>query len=212
MNKEELIARLILSTRRKNRQFSVTEVANNLLELIHIIKNIDEVGETIGLKRDMINRILSVLKLNKEVQKLFSEKKINSYFVAYYLKSFNNKEQLIIANEVVNNGLTSTDVRALSPLRKSFPSLSIDDLINKVKKSKKIKVYVAYFQITQDKFDKTKFIDNLCKNIGVENFISIETKGFLGILKITEEGKKKLNIISKNKNTTVSQIINQLIS
>lgn len=211
-NENEIFARIILSTKRKKRELSIVQVANDINSIISIYKDKKKVAELLGLSQNMINRFLSVLKLSERAQKYFKEGKIKVVNVAYYLRTFDEKEQVYILEKIIKGEMSNQDIRALAPLKKNFPELNIRDLIKKLLNSKNTKIYVIYFQIPNLKTEKSFILNKISNVIEKSNIISLKVNEYLGILKISEEGYKKIIDFSKNRKVSIKKSLEIIIS
>ncbi len=209
-SKEELIARLILNTKRTKRPDSIVQIADDIIQLKEKLGSLDVVGDTIGISKHMLNQFLGINKLSTKVFELVKQRELDSVSVAYYLGKHSTNDQLKLALEYIDGKINSQDLRGLGPLRSKYPDQSIEFLIEKTLRSKNIKVSVVYFQL-HDFNSIAELKGRFVKLIGDDEFVSIENKGLLGILKITAKGEKKLRSEATILKLTFKDYINNLV-
>lgn len=213
MTDEELnkaIARLILSTKRKRRQFSLYEIALDINTLKKSIGNINEVASIIGISSGMLNQFLSVFKLPDPVIELVKKREIDSVSMIHYLSKFNNEDLLILSELLSTKKLSSQDLRILIPYRKQHKSESIQDLVKRIHSSKNIKVSV----IRINKQDTSKSIielkSNFSNQVGIENLIQIEFNNEFIDIKLSKQGEKILKEKAKMSKKSLEELISNI--
>ncbi len=209
---DKLRAKIILSTKRRSRQYSVIEIAEDLETLIKIKGSKKQVGKIIDLSPSMIDKFLSVFRLQTEIIDYIKNREIDQVSMVYYLSKFDKKDSLDLLPYILNKQLSTQDLRVLIPYRKSHENDSITDIINNLKKTKNIKVSVI--RVHND--DTHKNIDVLYETfkqlVGSENvFEIVPNKDFIDI-KISKSGEKILREKAKKEHLTFQRIINSLIS
>lgn len=198
-SREQLIASLILNTKRNKRLNSLIEIAEDIESLSKETGGVDEVAKLIGISTHMLNQFLSVQKLSKKVREKVASRELDSVSVANYIAKYDEKDQEYLADNYINGYLNSQDIRVLGPLRTKFPKTAIDALAEKVIKSKDIKVSVFYVQLPSE-MSSVELTDKIMNVVHEDDIISIEVKGFLGIIKLTKEGEDLLKERSKGRN------------
>lgn len=214
MNEEEVnkaVARVILSTKRVKRQYSLYDIASDIEFLKGAKGNIKEVSKVIGISPGMLNQFLSVFKLPIDIVELVKNRKIDSVSIINSLSKLENKDVLELSEMLRNNLISSHDLRVLIPYRKQFPNESIEELVKRIRSSKNIKVYVLRIS----KQDTTKPLEELEKiftdSVGSENLHSIEqTNDFINI-KIFKEGERCLRGKAKSKKITLQELVSNLV-
>ncbi|NQU88225.1 MAG: hypothetical protein HQ541_20955 [Mariniphaga sp.] len=169
-----------------------------------------KVADVISVSTNMLNRFLSVKKLNPEVQKLFYTREIDNINLAYYIKNLNFSDQLILAKKYASGEMNSQDIRVLMPLRKINPDSNIIDLCEKVMKSKNIKIYIAQFEVLAYPTSKDTLTIKFEKLIGKKNLYSISLDNNTCTLKVTKTGEKQLREIAKSKNKSLQSFLNSI--
>lgn len=215
MTQEELnkaIARVILSTKRKSRQYNLVEIATDIQKLKTSLGSLNEVANVIGISSGMLNQFLSVFKLPKNVLKLVEERKIDSVAIVHYLSKYSNEDITQLSDLIVLNNLSSQDLRVLLPYRKQFPQERVVDLVDKLHQSKNIKVSVI--RISEN--DTCKSFDDLnelfATQVGVENIIAIEINKKNIDIKVSKKGEKILRETAKKNRLTLQEFIFKLIN
>lgn len=208
----ELLARLIINTKRKVRQDNIVEIAEEITELSQKLGGIKQVSEKLNISSEMLSHFLKVKKLNVEVKKLVEKRKIDSVTVVKYLSKFIEEEQIYIANEIIKGNLNSVELRYIYPLRNKFRELSIQDVVNKHLQSKNIKISKAVFEIRDNKLSIENLKNVFSKIVGEENFISVNIENNTGTLKVSQNGEKILRDSARKENMTLKQFFSKTLN
>jgi hypothetical protein len=207
----KVIARLILSTRRKSRNFSLFEIASDILYLKNSFGNLSEVSKLVGVSPGMLNQFLSVFNLPEFVLGMVKERKIDSVSMVHYLTRFKEADIISLSKLIVSKELSSQDLRILLPFRKQHPNADILDLVKKIKSSKNIKISV----IRIDKSDTEKSILELTKafvnEVGKENLYAIEENINFIDIKLLKEGETILRQKARLEKKSLQEFISILI-
>ncbi|MBM3241381.1 hypothetical protein FJZ31_34300 [Candidatus Poribacteria bacterium] len=216
MNREEMreivIARLIANTCRKKRPNSLIEIARDIRWLENDLGSLKAVSETIGISTDMLGQFLSVERLSPEVQNLVAERKIDLVNIVHYMRNFDSEAQQVIAREVIEGRLSGEDIRALAPLQKSLPHLTIEQLISRIQKSRDVKVYVAYFRVPPEFKNSNELKGKFEKIVGETEIVSFTVKDYVGTLELTSAGLKKLREAAKKRNLSLRKFVDMIVS
>jgi hypothetical protein len=205
------IARVIVSTATKKRQFSLFDIAEDIKYLKKENGGMKKVSQVIGISAGMLNQFLSIYKLPEEIIELVKSRKIDSVSIVHHLSKFKKEEAIELSNLIINDGLSSQDLRILLPYRKQFPHKSINELVKKINDSKNIKVSVIRFSSSDLKKSITSLKDSIVSLVGKENFLTIDNYDNYIDLKITALGEKTLREIVKTQHQTFQELISQLI-
>lgn len=207
----KIIARLILSTRRKSRNFSIYEIASDILYLKNSFGNVNEVANLVGVSSGMLNQFLSVFNLPEFVLKMVKERRIDSVSIVHYLSKFKDADIISLSQLLISKELSSQDLRILLPFRKEHPNEDILDLVKKINSSKNVKVSV----IRIDKSDTEKSIIELTQvfenEVGRENLYAIEEKNNFLDIKLLKRGESILRQKAKLKKKSLLEFITILI-
>jgi len=214
MTEEQLnqtIVRVLLSTKRKSRKYSIYDTATDIACLKKELGNMNEVAKVIGITSGMLSRFLSVFKLPLSVQELVKQREIDRISLVLDSSKLKEEDILKLAEKGLLKELSSQDIRTLVAYRKENKTGSIDNLVEEMLKSKNIKASV----IRIDKGDTTKSIEELNKiftrEVGKDNLIIIElNKNFIDI-KLSKTGEKILRQKSKEQKEVLHELIKQLI-
>lgn len=207
---EKRLARLLANTLTRKRPHSIIVVVEDIIWLKNKLSSLKAVSERIGISTEMLTRFMNVKKLCPEVQKLVKNRNIDSVEIVNPLTFFDFDSQLVIAKNVVNGHLTSSDLKVLRSYKKNLPNLGVTQLIERVLNSKDKKVYVLNFYIppiVKPKNVLLKF-QNL---IGKNEIISFESKRQIGKIKVTKIGLKTIREHSKKKNLNLRKYIQKYI-
>lgn len=208
----EATARILLSTKRKSRQYSLYEIASDILFLKNEIGGINNVSKIIGISTGMLNQFLSVFKLPAEIIELLKERKIESVSSAHILSKFNNEDSIQLAQLILTEGLTSQELRIILPFRRKNLNEPIIDIVRRVLDSKNIKVSVIRISESKLKCSITELENRILNLIGNENFLTISSSNSNIDLKITTEGEKKVRQKAKENKLSFQEFINKIIA
>lgn len=212
INESELIARLIASTKRKKRNFSIVEIADDIVRLKKLYTgNLKKVAATLGLSVGMLNQFLSVFKLPEEIKKLVHERKIDSVALVFLLSKLSREDILGLHTEIMSGNLNSQELKILLPFRKQHPDQNITELLQQVHASKNIKVSVMQFPKNVVQKTQNNLSEIIKTLIGEENFVTIDSDEKLFYIKIKKSGEKILRNIAKDKKMSLSDLMITLI-
>lgn len=206
------IARVIISTSTKKRQFSIFDIAEDIKYLKKEYGDMNKVSQIIGISAGMLNQFLSIYKLPDEIIELVKSRKIDSVSIVHHLSKFKKEESIELSNHIINEGLSSQDLRILLPYRKQHPLKSISELIKEINNSKNIKVSVIRFSCSELKISIASFENVIINIVGKENFLAISMSENYIDLKITVLGEKLLRKIAKKQKMTFPKFISQLVN
>ncbi len=209
---DHALAAVIASTKRKSRGLNPLQVADKILLLLDGFDTLSEVSERVDLSYEMLRQILSVVKCSKEVRKLVSEGKLKSYDILHRLSKLRAADQNLVAKAVVAGDLNSGDVRAIVSLRRDMPSVSIKKIIDRIKGSRNIRHYIAYFLVTSREFKPEKLRYRFDESFGERNIVSFKVDSHLGELVLNVEGKRRLQKSAKESGLTKRKFIENLVS
>ena len=167
---KEVIFRVILNTKKKkgkSRPNNLYEIAQDILFLKNKLGNIKSISKLIEISPNMLNRFLSVLNVTPELIPSIQRREIDNINAMYYIQKLSSQDQIKIGNLLKEGKINSTDIRAITPLRKKNPHISLEKLLSKVEKSKPIKNYIILFQ---NKNNIPLFNKKLTEIINKENF------------------------------------------
>lgn len=123
------------NTRRKKRKEDLVTIARAVEYLVKLYKSQKAVAEKVGLSPEMIRQFLTVLKLPAEVQKLFSNRQIDSVDVAKDLVALKDRnKQTTVARKMTD--LLSKDARDVQRIVKGerIPVKKAKEIILQAKK------------------------------------------------------------------------------
>lgn len=213
---EKITVRLIANTgtegsQRLKRQLSIFEIAEDILWLKNQLGNMKKVAETVTLSEGMLQKFLRVFQLSDYTKELVKQRKIDSVEVVNQLARYPELDQSIIADLLIKNEFSNQDFRILSPLKKQFPDEPIEKLIEKIKKSKDIKVSVIQFNIENLKKSKSNLEKDLIERVGQNEFIGISILNNIGLIKITKKGELLLREYAKAQKQTLQELTYKLL-
>jgi len=205
------VAALIANTLRVGRRLSLLEVARCVDVGRNAFGRTQALSEKVGISTEMLREFASVNKLSPSVKKLVRERKIESVDVAYRLSRLPPREQLAVARGVIAGRIDSNDVRAIVSLRRSAPDLGIGEIIERVKTSRNIKVYVAEFLLPSGKGRVESVREAFARVVGDKNISSVEVKGPVGTVRMNSEGKRRLQDVATREGLTKRQLIDHIL-
>lgn len=211
MNEEKVIARLILSTKRKKRDFDLVQICSDIKWLLNQGMSLSGVAGILGISVGMLGQFLKVDELVKELRNLVQNRDIDSVTLVQNLSKFSEEDQKNIAKALINEEISSIDVRALSPLRRQFPSESINDLIKKLVASKNRKISVIKFPVESLKIGLSEFENKIRSLISSDHFESLIQNDDYCELRISKIGEKKLRQLAKKSGESLNVYFNNLL-
>jgi len=125
LNENTALAIIFANTKRKNRNVDLLTMAKCFEHLVKLYGSQKDVANKVGLSTEMIREFLIVLKLPIKIQKLVSERKIDSIDVVREISIIKYPLKQIIAAHAFINSL-SKDVRDIKRLVKNG-ELPIED-------------------------------------------------------------------------------------
>jgi hypothetical protein len=207
-----IILRLIDNTRKRKRHANLVEVAHLIGQAQSRMGGLEAVAEAVGVSTDQLRQFLSVERLCPEVRKLVEERRIDLVNIVHYMRDFDAEAQQAIAREVIADRLSGEDIRALAPLHKSLPHLSVDQLIARVQESRNVRVYVAYFRVPPDLKDARMLERRFERIVGQHEIISLSVENQLGTLKLTRSGRKKLQEAARERSISLRKFVDAIVS
>lgn len=205
------IARVLLSTKRKSRQYSLLEIATDIQFLKNEKGGIKNVAKLIGISTGMLNQFLSIFKLPTTIVELIKERKIESVSLAHNLSKFKHDDAIQLAQLIINKGLTSQELKIILPYHRKFPNDPIGEVVERVKNSKNIKVSVIRFPSSDLRINIKELEAKISQLIGKENFLTIEKSNANIDLKVLSVGEAKLREVARNQKLSFQELIKQLI-
>lgn len=117
LDKETALAIAFANMRRKKRPDDLVTVGKAYEYLTKVYGSQEAVANTVGLSTEMVRQFLTVLKLPQEVQRLFSNRQIDSVDVAKELAALREPAKQVAAAKLIADSL-SKDVRDIKRLVK----------------------------------------------------------------------------------------------
>lgn len=118
LDEETALSILFANTKRKKRIDNLLVIANACKYLVKLYGSQKSVAKKIGISSEMIRQFLTPLKLPKKIQKLVSERKIDSIDIVKEITSIKEPFKQTVAAEAIINSL-SKDVRDIKRLVKN---------------------------------------------------------------------------------------------
>ena len=208
----DAVAALIASTKRKNRNLTPLQVADKIEVAYQGIGSLKQVADAIGLSYEMLRQIYSVKKCTPDVKQLVRQGKLASFDILYRLSKLPERDQLPVAKAVVAGDLSSDDVRGIVSLRKDFPSFAPSKIIERIRASRNIKEYIAYFEMPDRKMAVGSLRRRFEDVVGKDGVRSLKVEGQLGTLRLNGAGRKRLQAAAGKANLTKRKFLDRLIA
>lgn len=125
LDEETALAIVFANTKRKKRKENLLTIAKAFEYLFRLYGSKKAVAEKVRLSTEMIRQFLAVLRLPKEVQKIFAKRQIDSVDIAKELLALKAPAKQVVAAKAIANSL-SKDVRDIKRLVKNA-DISIED-------------------------------------------------------------------------------------
>ena len=210
---DKILVRLLQNTHipSNKRKDNIVDIAILIKNLEKEVGDLNAVGKQLMLSKGTLKKFLSALSLSEPVIELVKQRKIDSIEVVYFLSRCTKDEQRFVAGCVLNETLSSSDIKdGLSPLKSQNPDTPIEELVEKLIKSKDKSISVAYLDYPE-KYSDVETVKKRLYKIVEKDFISLEFTPDYGILKITKKGEKKLRNVAKNQNQPLKDLLTQLM-
>jgi hypothetical protein len=125
LNEETALAIVFANTKRKKRPDDLITIANAFDYLVRLYGSQKVVAEKVGLSTEMLREFLTPLKLPEEIQKLVSDRRVDSIDIIREISALKEPSKQIAATEAFINSL-SKDVRDIKRLVKDA-NVSVKD-------------------------------------------------------------------------------------
>lgn len=201
----EVVPRLLISTHKQKRPFSIIDVADDIDWLSNHLGSLSAVSAILNVSSGMLNQFLRVRNLTPEAQALVKKREIDSVTAVHNLAKFSAKDQDEISNLIKQDSLSYLDIRLLSPLRKQFPDTPIEFLVEKLKNSQNRKVSVIQFPVETLHKDIEEVRRELSDIIGPEEIVDIVVDNQIGAIKITPKGEQTLRKEARRQKKTLQE-------
>lgn len=209
---EEIIPRLILSIPFTSQSpYSIVEIAKDIEDLKNMKGSLSKISDFIGVSEGMLNQFIRVNKIVPKGKELVSKRIIDSVSLVNNLAKFSENDQNYLITEFIDNKITSSDIKLLSPLRRQFPNESISNLIEKLKKSENQKVSIINFDINELKKSIPTLKIEIEKIIDSSELIDLSSTNQIGTIKITPKGEKILRKVAKQNHKSLQNYIYLLL-
>ena len=216
------LATIAKGTKRKKRQINLLDVSKAINNQYQKTGSLSKVGASVKLSPEMVRQFLKVCELEKDVRELVRSGSISSVDICYRLSKLRGKEQVTLATQVVEEGLSSGDVRAIVRYKTANPKVPVEKAVRKTLQSKDKKVYVAYLVISEETFkqlchstahkERRKAIESTFDGLaGDQGHIRLEVKGRLVIVRATKEGMLALRTKAKAVKVPLRSLADALI-
>lgn len=203
---EKALIRLVGSTGRSHRAKNLLEVATELEVAKKLLGSRKDVAKRIGLSEEMLREFESVTRLNKSVQNIVKKGLLSSVDVAYRISMLPKGDQLQVARAYVEKKLSGKEVRDVVYLFKRNTNRTIEEAIERVKSSRDITQYLIRFRIAKS-VRKEILRGKFATMLGGGNIVSLEVKGKVANLTITEEGRIILQREAKKRGMTKRKLV-----
>jgi hypothetical protein len=208
---EDALAGLIASTKRIHRKLNLLQIAKKIEIARKGLGNLRNVSEAIGLSTEMLRQFSRVTKLDPEARRFVMQGAIKSVDIADRISRLPAADQFLVAQRVARGELNSDDVRAVISFRKDQPKLPISKVISRVTGSRNIREYVVQFRVPAEE-ELKNIEDRFSKLLGQDVVRSVNLEKGLGTLILNEDGKKRFELIAKEKGLTKRALVKKIIS
>lgn len=211
-NKNKIIARLLLSTKRKKRLQSIEEVACDINSLLDFKLSLDEISKLVGISKDMLRQFLRFYKLDEKVKEEVRKRNIDSVSMINQLSKFDSKEQWILAKNIIEGNIRSSELKFLYPLRKQYPNSNINALIKKLKNSQNIKLQVIQLDYSLEERKLNKLESLLREIISASNIHSVKKEQEKTKIYLFKNGVKELREFAKKRKLSLNELVKNLVA
>lgn len=148
----QTLARIAKGTKRKKREINLLDVSKAIKSEYQKTGSLSKVAASVKLSPEMVRQFLKVCELEEDVRELVRSGSITSVDICYRLSKLPGKEQVALARQTVEKGLSSGDVRAIVRYKTANPKVPVEKAVRKTLQSKDKAVYVAYLPISEETF------------------------------------------------------------
>jgi len=217
------LAKIGIGTKRKKREINLLEVAEEMKSLYDKHNSLEGVAKLVRLSPEMVRQFLRINGLDDNVKELIKAGLIKSVDIGYRISKLEKNDQAVLATFVSDKNLCSDDVRSIVKYKLDNPAIPIESAITRTIKSKDKKVYVAYFGIEKDVFERfsaktrSKDLQSIVRRIfnsflPKKSIVSFELNGRVVIIKVLREGLQKLREKAKMLRVPLANLTNALIN
>jgi hypothetical protein len=132
--------------------------------------------------------------------------------ILHRLSKLPSKDQDSIAEALLRAAVDSDDVRGLVNLRREMPAVPMRRLIDRIRSSKNIKHYIAYFSVPREGLHTDGLRRLFEKALGKRAIVSVNVKGCLGTLTMNADGRNRLQELARKTAITKRQLIDQIVA
>ena len=204
---EKALAALIGNTKTHRRSLSLPDIAGWLEIAVAELGSLSAVADRISLSPGMLRQFLSINELTPEVVEMFRNRLVDSVDAASHLKTLDADSQIVVANDLAEGSISTSDVRAICEFRKEYPNTDIKYAIAEVKSSRNVKHYVWEFVLRGGRASEDQVTKRFNKVFSDDDIIEIKMRGLLGKLVLNESGKTRLYSLAKSARVSVPNII-----
>ena len=206
-------ATLVTNLGKKKRTENLLKLAQYCVDLKKLYGSWAKLAERIKISEErshispeMLREFGAVMELPEEVKEMVKNNMITSVDIAYRISRLENSEdQLCIAKTVVQQGLSTSDVRAIVEYKTKNPHVALEDATERVIKSKTEVVtrHVVIMELQKNTFDKLRekakamkinisnlVLSMLRARVKAEWILSFGIRGTDVIMKLSEDGFK----------------------
>jgi len=207
---EEALAVVLGNTGRNRRPNDLVTISKWLQFLQTELGSLSHVAERVGISRKMLSQFQSVLDLSPKVKPLVKRRLIDSVDVVAHLSQLSHADQIKTANAIIEDGLSSYDVRAIVELKMKSPELSIESAINDVLESRNIIEYVAQIANAPRLPEKT-LRDRIARVLPTHTIKQVKVEGGVLSIIMTPEGKDVLAKLAKERRLTKRETLECIV-
>lgn len=211
---ERLIQDIIANTVKKNsrRELDILSIAGMIEEARQITGTLKEVAEQVGLSEIMLKKFLAALKLDPAIQDLIRKRELDKVQIIYTMKGLPLDEQKFIASKVISGKLNTQDIKVLVPLRNKLSNEKIENVLDKLLKSKNIKVYKANILLHARRGNSEDYNKKISKYFSETDIHDVTCgSNFLEVY-FTKEGLQKLKQLASADGTSIKEFLNNLVN
>ena len=208
---DEALAALIRNTRRTSRQLSLLEIAEWLDVAIEGCGTLRKVADRIGLSSQMLRQFLAVKQLAPAVQKLFSERKLDSVDMASHLRNLERTDQEFAARETITGDLNTADIRAICEFRNENPDIDIQNAVKQIKATRNIKQYIIEFVVRGPMLSRDVLQRRFADALGTDNIESLQMTCSIGTVVVNHSGRSRLRVLAKQYGVTQAEAVNWIV-
>lgn len=216
------LATALTNVKTKKRLEPAHVTAERLERLYRFYKSWDILGEKLDVSREMLREFAATKKLPEGVKRLLEANNIFNVDIAYRItKLRDDQDKLGLTKALIENDLTSSDVRDIIAYRTANPEISMEKATQRVleSKNKTVTHHIIIMELSEAAFEALKkkaekkeetseslVLKLLARKWSKEQLLSVTMRGSDLIIKVSEGTYEGLRRRAENSNVKLKDL------